>query len=129
MAPEYEKSFSDAVRDAAGNIAEIVRGEFRLAKIELSDAAKSAAFPLVVVITGGLLAACALAFLLLALLFALNIVFPEWLSALIVCALCIIAAGASVAAGMQKLGRIHPLFARTTKNVKEQLQWTKQHVR
>ncbi|HTZ75440.1 MAG TPA: phage holin family protein [Candidatus Aquilonibacter sp.] len=129
MALENEKSFSDALRDAANNIGEIIRSEFQLAKIELKQNARRAITPARSAMIGGVFGLWAVGFFLLTVMFALNTVLPEWLSALIVFCIAGIIAMLLLAAGLAGFKRLDPMLERTTANVKEQVQWAKQQVR
>lgn len=124
-----EKSFSDALRDAANNIGEIIRSEFRLAKLELRETASKALAPAKMVVMGAAIGIYALGFLLLTIMFALRIVLPYWLSAFIVFIIAAITAGALIGSALQGFRQLNPPLERTTANVKEQVQWAKQQVR
>lgn len=129
MALESQKSFGEALRDAANNIGEIVRSEFQLAKLEVREAATNALIPLRDTIMGAVFALFALGFLLLAVMFLLRIVLPEWLAALIVFVIAAIIGGAMIGKGIHGLKHMNRPLERTTANVKEQVQWAKQQAR
>jgi uncharacterized membrane protein YqjE len=124
-----DKSLGEALRDAAANVEDIVRAEFRLAKIEMREAATKINAPVRALAVGALFGLYALGFLLLTILFALNTVLPEWLSALIVFIGTAILAAAFIAMATQRFRRLNGLFVRTTTNLREQLQWNKPQVR
>jgi uncharacterized membrane protein YqjE len=71
-----DKSFGDALRDAANNIGEIIRSEIRLAKIEVRETASRAISPVQMLLAGAVLGIYALGFMLLTILFALRIILP-----------------------------------------------------
>ncbi len=129
MAVENEKSFSEALRDAANNIGEIIRSEFQLAKLELKQNARRAMTPARSLTIGGVFGLWAVGFFLLTIMFALRTVLPAWLSALIVFCIAGIIAMMLLTAGVVGFKRMNPLLERTTANVKEQVQWAKQQVR
>jgi Putative Actinobacterial Holin-X, holin superfamily III len=129
MVLEREKSFGDALRDAVNNIGEIVRSEFELAKLEMRDTASKAVAPLRNTIAGAIFGLYAVGFLLLTIMFALRIVMPEWLAALIVFAIAAAIGGASIAAGIRGFKHINRPLERTAANVREQVQWARQQVR
>ena len=124
-----EKSFGDALRDAANNIGEIIRSEFRLAKLEIRETASRALSPVQMLLAGAVLGMYALGFMLLTILFALRIILPAWLSALIVFVVTAMAAGVLIGSGVMGFRRLNRPLERTAANVKEQIQWAKQQVR
>lgn len=129
MALENQKSFGEALRDAANNIGEIVRSEFQLAKLEMRDAARNAIIPLRDTIMGAVFAMFGLGFLLLTVMFLLRIVMPEWLAALIVFVIAAAIGGALLGKAAQGLKHINRPLERTAANLKEQVQWAKQQAR
>ena len=129
MALENEKSFGEALRDAANNVGEIIRSEFQLAKLELKQNARRAMTPARSIMIGAMMGLYAVGFLLLTVMFALSAVLPEWLSALIVFAIAAIVAGVMLAAGLVGFKRLNHVLGKTTANVREQVQWAKQQVR
>jgi uncharacterized membrane protein YqjE len=129
MALENQKSFGEALRDAANNIGEIVRSEFQLVKLEMREAATSALIPLRDTILGAVFSMFALGFLLLAVMFLLSIVLPEWLAALIVFVIAAVIGGALIGKGIYGLRHTNRPIERTAANLKEQVQWAKQQAR
>jgi uncharacterized membrane protein len=129
MALENEKPLSEALRDAANNIGEIIRSEFQLAKLELKQNARRAMTPARSVTIGAVFGLWAVGFFLLTIMFVLSTVLPYWLSALIVFCIAGIIAMLLVTAGAVGFKRLNPVLGRTTANVKEQMQWAKQQVR
>jgi len=124
-----EKSFGDTLRDAANNIGEIIRSEFRLAKLEIRETASRAISPARMLLAGAVLGMYGLGFVLLTILFALRIILPAWLSALIVFIVTAMAAGVLIGSGVMGFRRLNRPLERTAANVKEQIQWAKQQVR
>ncbi|MGA7706341.1 MAG: phage holin family protein [Acidobacteriaceae bacterium] len=123
-----ERSISDVLQDIVGNIQEIIRSEVRLAKGELRDESikvKAAAPLLVIGAVGGLLAAFFLAW---AGFYALSLIVPMWVAALIVAAVLGLVGGLTVSAGMKALHRVNPP-QHTIASVKENVQWVKQQVK
>jgi uncharacterized membrane protein YqjE len=129
MSLENQKSFGEALRDAANNIGEIVRSEFRLAKLEIRESANKALIPLRDTIMGAVFAMFALGFFLLAVMFLLRIVLPEWLAALIVFIIAAAIGGALIGKGIHGLKHVNRPLERTAANLKEQVQWAKQQTR
>lgn len=122
------RSISGVLRNIGASIQEIVRGELKLAKIELTDSARKARSSAIMLASGGLLGIYAVGFILLAVLFALEIVLPSWLAALILGVLLCIGAAAGITSGRQRLKTIHGP-KKTMETVKEDFQWMKEQTR
>jgi uncharacterized membrane protein YqjE len=86
------RTVTDVLQDIAGNIQKIVHGEFRLAKVEFRERAGRAAKPAITLAAGVLSGVYGLGFLLLAIVYALNLAMPAWLAALLVGAVLAVAA-------------------------------------
>ena len=114
MAVEDQKSFGEALRDAANSIGEIVRSEFQFAKLEMREAATNALIPLRDTIT---------------VMFLLRIVLPEWLAALMVFVIAAFIGGALLRKGLHDFKHINRPLEKIAANLKEQVQWAKQQAR
>jgi cobalamin biosynthesis protein CobD/CbiB len=119
------RSPGDLMQDVLRDMSEIVRGEIRLAKAEMSEKARKGAnvgalFGAAAL--GGLLAAMAIVACCIA---ALAIVLPLWLAALIAGVLLGMAAGMAFLAGRERLKRIDVAPRRTVETMRENLQWAK----
>lgn len=119
---EAERSVPEVLRDISNGIQQIVRSEIKLAKIEVGETAKQARTSAVAFGGGGLLGVYAAGFLLLTVMFALEIVLPNWLAALIVGILALAGAGIGVSIGRERLKAIRPP-SKTMQTVKEDLEW------
>jgi uncharacterized membrane protein YqjE len=124
-----QRSFADVLQDIVGNLQQIIRSEFRLARAELKEKAGRAAKPATILATGAILGFYGLGFLLLAIVYALSIALPIWLAALIVATLLIIISAILVVSGRNKLKQIQPLPEKTVETVKENVQWAKDQMR
>ena len=123
LAPETsERSISEVLKDIGSSLQQIIRWEFQLAKIELSESARQARSSAFMLGSGGILGVFALGFLLLAALFALELVLPAWLSALIVGVLLLTGAAIGISSGVQRFQAVRPP-RKTIQTVKEDLQW------
>lgn len=123
-----ERSIGDILRDIGTNIQQIVRSEIRLAKIELADTVRRLQASSMMLVGGAVLGFFALGFLLLAAMFALEIVVAAWLAALIIAVILFIGAGLGLSVG-RELFRNVPAPEKTLQTVKEDLQWTKEQMR
>jgi hypothetical protein len=77
---------------------------------------------------GGLLGIFAVGFILVAALFALEIVLPAWLAALVLGGLLFGGAAVGISVGLRRLKTI-PGPSKTIQTIKEDLQWTKEQAR
>jgi uncharacterized membrane protein YqjE len=123
------RTVSDVLQDIVGNIQEIGRSEFRLAKVEVKEKAQAAAKPMVTMAIGAAVGFYALGFLLLAAVFALTIVVAWWAASLIVGVLLAIGAAIFLSMGQARLKQINPTPEKTVRTVKENVQWTKERMR
>lgn len=124
-----DRPFSEIVSDIIGHAQEIVRSEVRLAKTEIKEEAKKAARASTLLIAGAVLGVIALGFLLWTVVYALALVFPLWVSALIVAVVLGIVAGALAGVGLAKMRQVSPQPEKTKHEVKEDVQWLKQQTK
>lgn len=123
--PQTQRSVPELLQSIVGNLQEIIRSEFRLAKAEFQEKASRAAKPAATFGAGAVLAFYGLGFLLLACVYALSLVLPGWLAALVVGAVLAVVAGVLMIAGGKKLKRIDPTPNKTIQTLEENLQWAK----
>ena len=120
-----ERSISSVLKDIAGNIQDIVRGELRLAKTEVREElgkAKSAGVLLTIGIVAGTFA---LLFILLAVASALDRVMPEW-AALLSVAICIGLVATLAFSTAIKHFKAISVAPKTATSLKENVEWAKQ---
>jgi uncharacterized membrane protein YedE/YeeE len=129
MARNDERSVSDVLQDIFGNLQDIVRSEFRLAKVEITTEAGKAAKASKLLAVGGVLFLYAGGLILLAAVYGLSSVLQPWLAALLIGVLVAIVAAILLSAGRRRLQVVHPTAERTIKNVKENVQWLKDQTR
>jgi hypothetical protein len=129
MSRNDERSVSDVLQDIFANLQDIVRSEFRLAKVEIKTEAGKAAKASKFLAVGGVLFLYAGGLFLLALVYGLSTVLQPWLAALVVGALVAVVAAILLSAGRRRLQVVHPTAERTVKNVKENVQWLKDQTR
>ena len=128
MASHPDRSMTDVLQDIVWNVQEIIRSEFRLARAETRDELKTAAKSGGVLATGVVTGLYAIAFLLLALMYALEILVTPWLAALIVAIAVGALAALFIALGRKRLRKVHGP-QKTVRTVKENVEWTKQQMR
>ncbi len=130
-APDAEsngRSFSDVLKDIGTSLQDIVRSEIKLAKIEVTDSIGRLRSASVMLAGGGLLGIFAVGFILLAALFALEIILPAWLAALVLGVLLFGGAALGISVGRRRLKAIRGP-RKTLQTMKEDLEWTKEQVR
>src|SRR5580765_3319980 len=106
--PQVQRSVSEVLQDIVGNLQEITRSEFRLAKTELKEEASRAAKPAATFGMGLVLGFYGVGFLLLSAVYGLSAVMAGWLAALLVGTILAIVAIALVSSGGKKLKRVNP---------------------
>jgi uncharacterized membrane protein YqjE len=128
MSVRDPRSVPDVVRDIVANLQEIVRSEFRLAKIEVKEEARKAARAGTMFAIGLILALYAAGFVFLAAVHALSLVVPGWLASVIVgVALGLIAMG-MVLAGKKRIAAVKAP-EKTMESMRENVQWAKSQAR
>lgn len=127
--PQTQRTVSDVLQDIVGNVQQIIRSEFRLAKVELREKAERASRPAVFVASGALIGVYGLGFLFLAAVYGLAIVMPEWAAALIVGAVLSIVGVLALSFGRAKLQAIDPMPDKTVETLKENVQWAKEQIK
>jgi uncharacterized membrane protein YqjE len=124
--PSNERSVSDVLQDIVGNIQDIVRSEVRMAKTEVREEIAKATTSAWLVGIGALSGFFGAFFLLLAIVYALSTLVPNWAAALIVTVALSIAASAMLSVGVRRFKQVHPTPDRTIESVKENVEWAKQ---
>ena len=128
MALQNNRSLPEVLHDIIGNVQELIRSEFRLAKAETREEVSKAAKFSVVLGAGLVLAAYAVGFLLLTIMYALESTLAPWLAALIVAVGVMIVAMVGVSIGRKRMKQVH-MPEKTIETMKENVQWAKQRIR
>jgi hypothetical protein len=124
-----DRSFADVLRDIGQGIQEILRSEVRLAKAEISEEARKARSAGVWLAIGAVLGIGAVMIGLLAGVYGLSTVMPNWAAALVVSVASAATSGLAVRAGLMHLTRIDPTPDKTIQSLKEHVEWSKQQLR
>jgi uncharacterized membrane protein YqjE len=127
--PQMQRSFPEVLQDIVGNLQEIIRSEFRLAKTELKEEAAEAAKPAATFGVGLVLGFYGIGFLLLAAVYGLSMVMAGWLAALLVGAVLAIVAIALMSSSGKKLKRVNPTPDKTMRSLEENVQWAKHPIK
>jgi len=122
------RPISAVLHDIVGNIQHIVRSEMRLAKTELREELRKSASAGVMLGVGVVGLMFSVLFVLLAAVYALSLVVPSWMAALIVGAGLGLIAAVCVAIGISRFKRVRAA-PKTTATVKENVEWAKQLTR
>ena len=122
------RSMAEVLQDIVGNIQEIVRSEFRLARVEIHEETAKALRSAVPLGIGALLALYALGFILLAVVHALSAVVDPWLASLIVGVTVLVISMVLVSVGRKRLKQLKAP-EKTIETMKENVQWAKHQIR
>jgi uncharacterized membrane protein YqjE len=120
-----DRSISAVLHDIVGNIQDIVRCEIRLAKTELTEEMGKSRSAGMLVGIGALMFAFSALFLLLAALYALSLLMPEWAAALIVGVGVGATAALCLGAGIRRFRAVRA-GPKTVASMKENVEWAKQ---
>jgi len=123
--PLTQRSVPELLQAIVGNLQEIIRSEFRLAKTELKEEAAKAAKPAATFGAGLVLGFYGFGFLLLASVYAFSTVMPAWLAAFLVGVVLAVVAAALVTSSSKKLKRVDPTPDKTIQTLEENVQWVK----
>ena len=123
------RTMTEVLQDIVANIQEIVRSEFRLAKVEVQEEASKAAHSSIPLLVGVLLSLYALGFILLAVVHGLSLVLDAWLAALIVGFGVLILSMILVSVGRKRFKQVKVVPEKTVDTVKENMQWAKHQIR
>jgi uncharacterized membrane protein YqjE len=128
MALQNHRSVAEVLQDIFGNVQELIRSEFRLAKAETREEVSKVAKFSVILGAGLVLVVYAVGFLLLTIMYALETTLVPWLAALIVAVGVMMIAMVAVSIGRKRMKQVH-LPEKTIETMKENVQWAKQQIR
>ena len=123
MALQVHRSIPEVLQDIVGNLQEIIRSEFRLAKAELKEEASRASKPVVTFGVGLVFGFYGIGFLLLSLVYWLTTLMAVGLAALLIGAGLAIVAIALMSSSGQKLKRVNPTPDKTIRSLEENVLW------
>jgi hypothetical protein len=127
--PQTQRSVPEVLQDIVGNLQDIIRSEFRLAKTEIKEEASKAARPAAAFGVGLISGIYGIGFMLLAAVYGLSTVMPAWLAALLVGIILAIVAGAFLGSGREKLKRINLSPDKAIKSLEENVEWSKHQIK
>jgi uncharacterized membrane protein YqjE len=127
-----QRSVADIMQALVGNIEQIIRAEIHLASAEVSEKARRARMPAMILAAGTAISLFGAAFLLLALVYALSLTVAAWLAAFLVGAMLAVVAAILIRSGWKaftQLAQTEPMHERTVQSVRANTQWAKAHVK
>jgi hypothetical protein len=124
-----ERSLSTLLSDLASETVELLRQELALFKAELQEKLSKAGIGAAALAAAALIAFSGWLFLLLAAVFALDLVLPLWAAALIVGVLVVAIAGALALYGKSRLRADALTPERTMRSLREDQAWIKERFR
>jgi protein-S-isoprenylcysteine O-methyltransferase Ste14 len=124
-----ERSLSTLLSDLASETVELLRQELALFKAELQEKLSKAGIGAAALVAAALIAFSGWLFLLLAAVFALDLVLPIWAAALIVGVLVVAIAGALALYGKSRLRADALTPERTMRSLREDQAWIKERFR
>ena len=128
--PTAQKSLGELFADLSAQISALVRQEVQLAKTEITNKAAGLAKGAAFLAVAAFLGVAAFFVLLLAAIYALALVLPGWLSALIVAGVLLIIASIAAVLGLGALKKATPpVPEKTIETLKETPQWLKNQVK
>jgi len=122
------RSIPEILKDVLTNIQDIVRAEVRLAKAELGEELSSARSAGLMIGVGAVAAIFSALFLLLACMYVLGRVMPNWAAALIVAAAVGVAAAVTLGIGLKRFKTIQAA-PKTSASLQENVRWAKELTR
>lgn len=123
------RTVPEVLADIVGNIQEIIRSEFRLAKAEIKQEAAKAYGPLISCLIAAIIGLYAGAYLIFAAIMGLATLLPTWAAALIVSVVLAIIAAVMFSAATKKLKYVNAVPERTVDSLKENVQWAKDQIK
>ena len=119
------RTIPEILQDVLTNFQDIVRAEMRLAKAELTEELGAARSGAILVGVGAVAAIFSTLFALLACVYALGRVMPNWAAALVVAAAVGLAAAVTLSLGLKRIKTIQAA-PKTAASLQENVRWAKQ---
>jgi uncharacterized membrane protein YqjE len=126
---ESDRSILTVLADIVADVQQIIRAEFRLAKVELSEELAKVRRRAMLAAAGIVLVILSLGVLALSAVWAVALVLPPWAAALVVGAALALIGGIIAMAGIKRMTDVHLPPEKTVETIKENIQWAKTRVR
>ena len=123
MSDEGDRSLTGILGDLGGNVDALVRAKFRLARAEFMQEARRLARAAMLLAIGAVIGSIALAFLALALVYALSASVSPFTAALLVAVISGAGAAAALTAGLDRLSGI--TLRNANRRLHEHVEWAR----
>lgn len=124
-----DRSIASVLSDIVGNIQQIVRAEVRLAKTEVREEIGKARRGMVFVAAGTATALLASVFILLTAVYALALIWPLWVAALVVGVGTGVIGFLLLTGGIRQIRSVSLPPPRTVETIQENIEWAKTRAR
>jgi hypothetical protein len=124
-----DRSIASVLSDIVGNIQQIVRAEVRLAKTEVHEEIGKAKRGMVFVAAGAATALLASVFILLTAVYALALIWPLWVAALVVGVGTGLIGFLLLTGGIRQIRSVSLPPPRTVESIQENIEWAKTRAR
>jgi hypothetical protein len=124
-----ERTLPEVLQGAIGNIQEIIRSEFQLARAEIGAAIQKISGPATMVGVGIGISLYAIGFILLAIVYKLSTLMEAWMAALLVGGVLALIAIITLVAASTKLKHVNAVPEKTVETMKENLTWAKRQMK
>jgi hypothetical protein len=124
-----ERTLPEVLQGAIGNIQEIIRSEFQLARAEIGAAIQKISGPATMVGVGIGISLYAIGFILLAIVYKLSTLMEAWMAALLVGGVLALIAVITLVGATNKLKHVNAVPEKTVETMKENLTWAKRQMK
>ena len=124
-----ERTLPELLQGAIGNIQEIIRSEFQLARAEIGAAIQKISGPATMVGVGIGISLYAVGFILLAVVYKLSTVMEAWVAALLVGGVLALIAIITLVGATNKLKHVNAVPEKTVETMKENMTWAKRQMK
>jgi len=129
MSLHDERTLPEVLQGAIGNIQEIIRSEFQLARAEIKAVLEKIPGPASMIGVGLGISLYAIGFILLAIVYKLSTVMATWAAALLVGGVLALLAITTLVAATNKIKHINTVPEKTVETLKENMTWAKKQMK
>lgn len=129
MSLHDERTLPEVLQGAIGNIQEIIRSEFQLARAEIKTVIEKIRGPASMIGIGLGISLYAIGFILLAIVYKLSTLMEAWIAALLVGGVLALIAMITLVAATNKLKHINAVPEKTVETLKENMTWAKRQMK
>jgi hypothetical protein len=124
-----ERTLPELLQGAIGNIQEIIRSEFQLARAEIGAVIQKISGPATMVGVGIGISLYAVGFILLAIVYKLSTLMEAWVAALLVGGILALIAIITLVGATHKLKHMNAVPEKTVETMKENMTWAKRQMK